>query len=44
MPVLADIAVPLAELVRLGGAVVLLLGLVWTAVVVGYFLRPPTKV
>jgi len=31
-------------LARLGGAVVLLVGLVWTAVLIGYFLRPPTKI
>lgn len=30
--------------VRVVGAVVLLAGLVWTAVLIGYFLRPPTKV
>lgn len=31
-------------LVRVAGALVLLVGLVWTAVLIGYFLRPPTKV
>lgn len=31
-------------LARVVGAVVLLAGLVWTAVLIGYFLRPPTKV